>query len=164
LSVFLLAALGLSVAAAPAHAQSQTGEAQSLILEKLSVVNIAPLHFGTLAPGLTGGTVRVRGNNGSKNTTGSVVALANDHSRAQFLTYGVKGYFVTIAAGLPPTLTRVGGTETMVMSVLDIGGPAQRGIGQTGILPINVGGTLLVGGNQAGGTYVGTFTLTVIYL
>ena len=63
-----------------------------------------------------------------------------------------------------PTLTRVGGTETMTLDNFDRPGPDASGsLAKAAKLHLRVGGTLNVAANQAEGVYVGTFDVTVQY-
>jgi hypothetical protein len=63
----------------------------------------------------------------------------------------------------PITLTRAGGTETMTVTNWTTDGPTNRNIGANRAFQFNVGAQVAVAANQVGGTYVGTFDVTVHY-
>jgi hypothetical protein len=63
----------------------------------------------------------------------------------------------------PTTVTRVGGTETMTVSNWTLDGKSNRKVPPSQTFDFAVGATLTVGANQAQGTYVGTFDVTIQY-
>ncbi|HTK78648.1 MAG TPA: DUF4402 domain-containing protein, partial [Gemmataceae bacterium] len=63
----------------------------------------------------------------------------------------------------PITLTRSGGTETMSVSNWTLDGPTNRKVGANEAFQFGVGAQVSVAANQAPGTYVGTFNVTVHY-
>jgi hypothetical protein len=63
----------------------------------------------------------------------------------------------------PVTLTRVGGTETMTVSNWTLEGLDKRQAAARVAFDFRVGATLNVKANQAEGTYVGTFDVSIQY-
>jgi hypothetical protein len=63
----------------------------------------------------------------------------------------------------PITLTRIGGTETMTLSNFTLEGLDKRAVAARVAFDFRVGGTLSVAANQADGTYVGTFDVSIQY-
>lgn len=133
------------------------------------------LSFGPFAAG-SGGTVSITPA-GARTSTGGVTLLTN----AQFgifrsasfsvtnTTNGINTFTITLPTSA--TLTRTGGSETMTVDAFT-STPApgtangRRGFGtlsNAGTATFAVGARLNVGASQAGGSYAGTYTVTVTY-
>ena len=67
------------------------------------------------------------------------------------------------ATRLGITLTRVGGTETMVVDNFTVSGTGSRNVVAKETFTFSIGGTLYVGANQADGVYFGTFNVEIQY-
>jgi hypothetical protein len=163
LVLWALALLATSFAT-PAFAQ-YSGQAQVSLVERLSLTKTADLDFGTLIPDADGGTA-------------TVSAAGGTVSAAEFAGYGQRNQKVRVIVPTSSTVTRTGGTQTMAVTNFTIdavpaNGLQQNGQGQnpprfritsnTGLFTFTVGARLTLGGNQAPGTYVGTFPVTIVY-
>ena len=61
------------------------------------------------------------------------------------------------------SLTRVGGTETILLNAFTLDGQSKRTLAQAGIFDFKVGATLRPTAGQADGLYTGTFDVTIQY-
>ena len=162
--------------ATPAQAQavSATANSQAVVVASLSLVSNQTMNFGRIAPSAAGGTVALNPDTNVCTVTGTIVRVGACQP-AEFSGMGVRRMRVRITLPTTITLTRAGGGATMLVNniVLDptpdlvpIGnGNSRRWEIQpnNGIFDFRVGGTLNVGANQLGGTYNGTFVVTVQY-
>ena len=159
-SALLVAAPSQLRAATPAA--DATGNA--IVLKPLSLVKKTNMDFGTLIASATAGTATIDPVTGTLSTTGGVTPVPGGVSPAVFLGAGSRNapYQIRLPKN-PITLTRVGGTETMIVSNWTLDGPTNRKIGANEAFSFNVGARLAVAANQRDGTYVGTFDVTVHY-
>lgn len=159
------AAALLGAAPAQLHAATPPVEttAQTIILRPVTVLKIADLDFGAITV-TTAGTILLDPVDDSIATTGGVIAVAGTPHAARFVGAASGSSVVNIKLkNQPVTLTRVGGTQTMTLTKLTLDSPDKRTMAQAGSFEFKVGGTVNVGANQAEGTYLGTFTVTVQY-
>jgi hypothetical protein len=157
------AAFAVPADAAPVTASSQT---HANVLQPLSLLKVQDLDFGVMASTATAGTAVINADTGARTVTGGVVALGGTVTRAHFLGAGAPRTNVAIIKEPKGSinLIRVGGTETMVLDNFDVdGNGASRPIGTDRVIDFYVGGTLHVNANQAKGTYLGVFVVTVNY-
>jgi hypothetical protein len=164
----------------PAQAATHTATANVALLEKLSLLKTADLDFGWMVAGPTAGTVTVGGTVAAptRTSTGGVTPTPSSFHPAEFRGYGDRNQrvFITVVISPPNYLTRVSGTEQMLLDNFTItagsgiqnNGPAGRfkinpGSGSTGLFDFTVGGRLNVGAGQTPGAYRGTFTVSVVY-
>lgn len=154
----------LALWAAPAAAQTGGAVGRVVVIEPLSLVNVAGLEFGNFSAGATAGTVVINQNTGARTVTGGVTQLGGTVSPARF-TGAAAGLNLVIIRqpAVPVILTRAGGTETMRITAFAIQGGQFRLFFTRQAFSFNVGATLAVGANQREGTYVGTFPLIVDY-
>ena len=160
----LVAALAwLVIPAKASAAQTQSTAGQVALLSPLSVIKQGDLDFGTLV--VSGaGTALVDPVSGSLTATGGVTKAGSAAHPALFTGTGSKNSVVHIRLPQNPiTVTRVGGTQTMTVSNWTLDGAANRKIPPGTIFDFAVGATLNVNANQANGTYIGTFSITVQY-
>ena len=169
-----LCAFGLLFSSQASAADNATSDAQAAILTQLSLVKVRDLDFGKIVPGTTAGTV-VLDPDGSRTIGGGVVAVSGAAQPARFSGYGVFNRRVLIRMTANSiTLTRVSGTQTMVMDNFTIGSVPPtvlstnprmfRIAAPSGLFTFDVGGTLHVGANQAAGVYNGQFTVWIQYI
>ena len=162
----LAALLVLSVparsAAAPVSAtQKPTGK--TLLLFPLTVQKVQDLDFGYLSV-TTAGTAIINPETDVLTTTGGVLSIGGSPHSALFAGSAKSSSVVNIKIPKQSiTLTRVGGTETMIVSNFTLQGQDKRAIAAQTVFTFRVGGTLNVAANQVEGTYVGTFDVTVQY-
>ena len=161
-STSLAAAL---LAPAPAHAAGAVPVAKASIgvLHPLTLVLKGDLDFGTIAR--TGaGTVVIDPDTNIMTTTGGVVPLGGLPTAAAFI--GAAGSASVVIIRIPNgsiPITRVGGSETMLVSNFKLQGQNKRNLARQESFEFRVGATLNVGAAQVDGTYVGTFDVTVQY-
>jgi len=160
----LLAALGV---AAAAQAADFGGTANVVVVQPLFLVKSQALDFGGIAVGTTAGTVVINPNTGARTVTGGVTALTSSFAPAAFIGAGASKSKIAIIKEPRSaiTLTRSGGTETMLVDTFMVegGNGTSRQLEADGTIRFKVGATLRVGANQARGTYVGTFNMTIDY-
>lgn len=164
-----LRALGAAALLAAAPSQllaaltaSSTGEL--VVLRPLTLVKTADLDFGSLVSSPAAGTATVDALTGAVTTAGGVTPAPGATSAAQFEgARSLRGPVIIRIPTEPISVTRSGGTETMVVSDWTLDGHKTRVVGANEAFEFNVGGTLYVDANQAPGTYVGSFSVTVNY-
>jgi Domain of unknown function (DUF4402) len=158
---------------ATAEAAQRPAKADATIVTPLSFIKDEDLNFGTFLPATTAGTVVVSPA-GVRTKTGALILVGNDQLAARFAGFGRLGQGVAVSMGSTSiTVTRVGGTQTMQVDTWIIGSTptAQLTTNPTvftiaaanGIFNFPLGATLHVNANQAPGTYVGTFNITLNY-
>ena len=169
-AMFLAACLSVS----SAHAASDTGTGKVVVVRPLTFINAQNLEFGDIIVGTTAGTLSVPPTGARTSTGGVTVVSTSSFSPARFAGQGTVGQIVDISVTRTSVnLTRTGGTETMAVDTFVVGStptvvlsptPLNFRIGgTTGIFNFPVGATLRVGANQAQGTYVGSFTISLNY-
>lgn len=172
----LMLALGIGT---PQCAQAQvqasaTARAEAVVVTNLTFVKVDDLNFGSIIPGTTAGTVVLSPAGVRTRTGGARLASSGTVQPASFAGKGTFNQQVRInLISNTTTLTRVGGGGTMTMDTFIIGStptaqitttPRTFRIGSSnGIFLFPVGATLRVKANQAPGTYVGSFTISVEY-
>lgn len=150
------------VQSAPVAASRNAG-AQATIARSAQFRKLQDLEFGALtitAPG----TAIVNPETDALTTTGGVTIAGGRAYAALFDSVSPSRSVVVIKApSKPTTLTRLGGTETMILDTWTISGQSRRVVAAQEPYSFKVGGTLHVSANQAEGTYEGTFDVTVQY-
>lgn len=147
--------------ATAAQAADAQAEATVKILRPLTVVNNQKLDFGVVIPGAAAGTVKVA-KDGVRTCT--AVTCTKASTAATFTATGTSGELVNVT--WDPNVTLTSGTQSMTVALdantgtqLTLAGTAATG----GTANYAIGGTLVVGANQAEGTYAGQFKSTVLY-
>jgi Domain of unknown function (DUF4402) len=165
---------GLAVAAmipSLAHAEAMSGEAQIAVVTPLSFIEVNDLDFGRIIPSNTAGTVTLSPTN-VRTATGGIALVGTDFQSARFAGRGTVLQRVRIRIA-PNTITLTGPGPSMTVTNFTIdpqgtllqigGGPNYRILPLNGIFWFNVGARLSVGANQPGGSYSGTFNVTLDY-
>jgi hypothetical protein len=176
--ILAITATGAVFAATPACAQTFTGSTTAWVMERLTIANTINLQFGAILPGTTAGTVTVTGA-GVRSTTGGATAAGGDVAAAEWVGFGSRNQHVRISFGAQSIqITKVGGTETMLVDTFTIqalaangltpigagpGAPRYRITPASGLFLFTVGARLNVAANQVAGNYSGTYTITVAY-
>lgn len=151
--------LALFVGINAASAVTATGQATVVIQTAITATPVQSMDFGTIVPGSTAATV-------------SMTAAGVRNAPAGVSTYGTSqaGTFtITAAPSTPVTFAFTNGTLTSgsnTMTVQNFTHTTSTGtdtMPATGPMTLNVGADLLVGANQAAGTYNGTYQVTVGY-
>ena len=163
-------ALAALLAAAPVQLHAATPAKESKgsanVLRPLSLLKKTDMNFGTLATSPAAGTATINAITSAVTTTGGVTALplGTAPTAAAFVGAGSKNAPSQIRVPTGPiTITRVGGTETMTVSNWTLDGATTRRVPANQAFQFKVGARVNVAANQAGGTYVGTFNITVHY-
>ena len=155
----LAPAAGIAAPIAPATPPS--GEAQ--LLKSLTLTKLADMDFGDLAVA-GAGTAVINPVTDTMATTGGVLLLGGTPHAAQFR--GVASGNSVVNIRIPTrsvNLTRVGGTETILLDNFTLDGQSKRAMAQAGVFTFKVGGTLRPAAGQADGVYTGTFDVTIQY-
>lgn len=155
----LLGVAGLSLfgMAAPAAAQTATGDVTVRILQAITVSKTADLNFGRVVAGTTAGSVVVA-EDGTR-TCPAALRCIGATTGAAFAVTGTTGETVTVSIDTP-SIQLASGTNRMTVGLTT----ATRTITlAAGPNTFRVGGTLAVGAAQAAGTYTGQFTVSVNY-
>ena len=145
-----------------AMAAAAPGSGRAIIITPFEFIHVDDMQFGTIVAGSSAGTVTIDAVSAGRSATGGVQALAGVAQRARFVGAGAANQTVDITLSAPPTLSD-GNGNSMIMSSLDLDGPATRTIGPDLAFDVYVGGTLQVEADQAPGFYSGSFSLTVQY-
>jgi hypothetical protein len=137
--------------------------AQAQLMKPLTLAKIADMDFGNLGV-TTAGTAVINAVTDTMSTTGGVVRLGGTPHAAVFRGVAQGNSVVNIRipnGGI--NLTRVGGTETILLNAFTLDGQSKRAMAQAGIFDFKVGATLRPAANQVEGVYSGTFDVTIQY-
>lgn len=149
-----------AIAATPAVNATAT----TALLHPITVIKRADLDFGYVAAGTTAGTVVIDPNTNIASATGGAILLGGAPQAAAFIGAAGSSNVVNIKVPKQPViLTRAGGTQTMTATKFEVEGLDKRNVARLVAFEFRVGATLNVAANQAEGTYVGTFDVTVQY-
>ena len=162
--------LALTILLAPAAGQTAPkaaptpAQATGTLLFPLEIVKNRDLDFGNVGTTAAAGTVVINPETDTISSTGGASLLGGTPHAAQF-TGAAKGNNVVIIRipKQPVTLTRVGGTQTMIADNFTLQGLDKRAVAARVAFDFKVGATLNVKANQAEGTYVGTFDVSIQY-
>jgi hypothetical protein len=142
------------------------------VADTFSAANTDPLVFGAFVAG-TGGTVTIGASSGMRSATGGVTLVNSTYRAARFTVSCVAGgggdtcsststYSIDPVAGISLT----SGANSMSVadfSVYSVNTANSSGQLSGGTDSLKVGATLMVGSNQAPGSYSGSFSVTVAY-
>lgn len=160
--IALLSMAATAASAAPTPAPAPPA-AQAALMRPLTLTKLADLDFGYL--GATGaGTAVIDPVTNIMTVTGGVVRLGGTPRAARFA--GSTSSSAVVIIRIPNgavTLTRAGGTQTMVVDTFKLDGQSKRSMAQAGVFEFAVGATLRPVANQAEGVYSGTFEVTIQY-
>ena len=148
-------------AAPVAPAAPPAGQAE--LLKSLTLTKLADMDFGDL--GVAGaGTAVINPVTDTMTTSGGVLPLGGAPHAAQFRGVASGNSVVNIRIPTKSVqLTRIGGTETILLDNFTLDGQSKRAMAQAGVFTFKVGGTLRPAAGQADGTYTGTFDITIQY-
>jgi hypothetical protein len=160
-----------TVFASPASAQatgvdSDTIQANALLIQPVSIQRLSDLNFGTLiATPTTVGTATVTpaGVRTVNATTSTLVAGPGAFGRGRFIGNGVPGQIVALDIVFPAYLSNSADpTKTISFSgAVDADATDEAlTIGATGVFYVDVGGTISIAANQMPGLYSGDVTVT----
>jgi len=163
--------LALTILLAPAAGQTAPkaaptpAQATGTLLFPLEIVKNRDLDFGNIAATAAAGTVVIDPETDTISATGGALLVGGGTPHAAQFTGAAKGNNVVIIRipKQPVTLTRVGGTQTMIADNFTLQGLDKRAVAARVAFDFRVGATLNVNANQAEGTYVGTFDVSIQY-
>ncbi len=150
------AVLALGLSASAANAATANANASAVILTPVTVTKTADLDFGTIAIGTGGGNVAIAATDARTCDTGLV--CSGTTTSAKFSVTGVTGQVVGVS--VPASMSLTSGANSMTATL--VGSPGSLTLA-AGANAVAVGGSLAVSGTQAGGSYSGSFTVTVNY-
>ena len=161
LSTVLASAAGQAAPVAPPTA----AQANAVMLFPLEIVKNRDLDFGNIATTGVAGTVVINPETDTISATGGALLVGGGSPHAAQFTGAAQGNNVVIIRipKQPVTLTRAGGTETMIANNFTLQGLDKRAVAARVAFDFKVGATLNVSANQAEGTYVGTFDVSIQY-
>ena len=163
---FLALAIMMLAFTAGTFAQvSATASATATIITPIAITKTTDMNFGNIAVNASGGTVVLTPAGGRSTTSGCTLPAATGTVTAASFTVtgeGTSTYVISLPAN--HTITRVSGTETMIVDVF-ASTPSGTGALTGGTQTLLVGATLNVGVSQVPGSYtnVAGFTVTVNY-
>ena len=136
---------------------------QAALMKPLTLSRIADMDFGNLAV-TANGTAVINPVTDTMTTTGGVVSLGGNPHAAIFR--GVAQGSAVVNIKIPNggiNLTRVGGTQTILLNAFTLDGQSKRTMAAAGIFDFKVGATLRPTAGQVEGVYIGTFDVTIQY-
>jgi Domain of unknown function (DUF4402) len=136
---------------------------QVALMRPLTLTKLNDMDFGNL--GVTAnGTAVINPVTDTMTTTGGVLSLGGSPRAATFrgVAQGSSVVIIRIPTG-GINLTRVGGTETILLNNFTLDGQSKRAMAQAGIFDFKVGATLRPALGQVDGLYTGTFDVTIQY-
>jgi hypothetical protein len=164
LAAALLGLCPLAPGYAAPRAAATPAQAQAAMLFPLEIIKKRDLDFGWLGVAAVAGTAVMDPNTDIITSTGGVQLLGGGPHSATFTGASKGNNVVNIRVPKQPiTLTRIGGTQTMTVSNFTVEGLDKRAVAARVAFDFRVGGTLSVAANQAEGTYVGTFDVSIQY-
>lgn len=159
----LLALFAPATAMAAPKAPPVKPAAQAALLHPLTLVKLADMDFGYLAAPAAGTAVIEPAAN-TLSVTGGVIRLGGTPHAARFAGATRSSAVVNIKVPVGGiNITRVGGTQTILVDNFKLDGQSKRTMAQAGVFEFNVGATLHPAANQVEGVYTGTFDVTIQY-
>jgi hypothetical protein len=158
---FALLAPAASIAAPISPPTKPAG--QATLMKPLTLTKIADMDFGNLAV-TASGTAVIDAVTDTMTTTGGVVRAGGSPHAAIFR--GATQSSAVVNIKIPNggvNLTRVGGTETILLNAFTLDGQSKRTMAQAGVFDFKVGATLRPAAGQVEGVYTGTFDVTIQY-
>ncbi|KWV91482.1 DUF4402 domain-containing protein [Erythrobacter sp. YT30] len=161
-----LASLSAPAVAAPGDTTQESGVASATVADPITIQRVSDLRFGRFASPGTASTITVNVD-GSFSAAGDVASSTNmaqpasGRGPAQFTVEqaGNRGGTVFI----PGNITITSGANSMLINSITARLVVISGFGRNRVYRLDLGGTLRVNANQAPGSYLGDFDVTVIY-
>lgn len=172
-AIFALTAAFLALTTQAQAQDTQASDARALLVTPLSFVKDTDLDFGVIIPGDSDGTVFMD-SAGAITTTNGIIVQTGTQRPARFWGFGEFNQLVLINIDQNTyTLTRAGGTETMLYDQVTIGSQPPilittnprrfRIANPDGYFSFTIAGRLQVAARQAPGVYEGQFSVTLEY-
>ena len=177
--VVAAAAVAAAFVSVEASAASANVTTNATVVAPLTTGATTALDFGALITDATGYTVQVTNNGAGAYDRASSATLPsyNNGAVGTIALSGGANATYEVSAPATVTLTRSGGTETMVVNNFefmvgyntlttdtDADGNKEGTLGAGGSTTLQVGGNLTVGASQMAGSYTGTLAVTVNYM
>jgi len=163
LMMIALSVLLAGPALAAPVAASVRPSAQAALMRPLTLTKLADMNFGNLGV-TTAGTAVIDPVTNILTVTGGVIRLGGTPRAARFA--GATSSSAVVNIKIPTRtvlLTRVGGTQTIVLDSFTLDGQSKRTLAKAGVFEFAVGATLRPAANQMEGLYTGTFDVTIQY-
>lgn len=173
-SLFLAGVTAPHTSASAQDRAQASGSAAATVVAPITVREIEPLRFGTVATGDTGGTLTLSPSSGATSVTGSLRSICPSGSSCTaspgiFDVRGEAGRSYRVTAPAQAVAARAGGGGTLNVTSITIAtqsvpGPGARGtLDDAGNDRFKVGGTLQVAPDSTAGTYVAEMEMVVSY-
>lgn len=169
-AIAVLAALGGAQAAHAQATASQTAGGTGTVFRPIVVTKNTDLSFGGIIRPLAGsGTVTIDPATGDRTVDGNAAGLGSGQggapTQATFTVGGEGGQTFSISVPANVTMTRDGGSETLVATLTPTAtsGTLSNSLGANGAASFGVGGVLPVTNATVSGSYAGAFVVTVEY-
>lgn len=143
-----------------ARAIDATGNASAVIREQITVTQTRPLDFGIITVDPGGASVRIQ-NNSNMVLINGTATFSGTSTSAQFRATGDPNAAITTSFSSGNILSG-SGNDIPLVGLARNGGNSPSFDG-SGIFDFTVRGRLNIGANQTGGSYAGTYTVTVNY-
>ena len=168
LPLIAMAALGVAGPALAQGTATASASATATVLTPISVSKTSDLAFGAMVrPGSGSNTISIDAATGARTLSGSGNAslATSSPTRAAFSVGGDGAQTFSITVPSPVNITRTGGTETVpvTLSASAATGLLSGSAGNAGSASFGVGGSLPLDTSVVGGSYTGTFNVTVGY-
>ena len=159
-----LLALSLpSAAGAAAVRASPKAKGQVTLVKPLTLQRVNDMDFARLGV-TTGGTATINPISGVLTVSGGLVSLGGTPSPARYAGAATKNTVVNIRVPKQPVpITRVGGTETLMVSNFTLDGQDKRTLAQSGSFIFAVGAQIAVPAGTIEGVYTGEIDVTIQY-
>jgi hypothetical protein len=158
-----LALLAPAAGLAAPKAAASPPPGQATLMKPLTLLKLADMDFGNLSV-TTAGTAVINPVTDTMAVSGGVLRAGGTPHAALFRGRAQGSAVVNIKI---PTggvnLTRVGGTQTILLNAFTLDGQSKRAMAQAGTFDFKVGATLSPAANQMEGVYTGTFNVTIQY-
>jgi hypothetical protein len=144
---------------------SATGYIFATIVQPISISKVTDMNFGNLAIGVSNGTL-ILSPAALRTVTGDVTLLTSlpgTISAGDFTVTGLANATYSITLPADNTVTIANSTLLTMAVNTFTSTPSGTGSLTSGTQSLLVGATLIVNGNQASGTYSGTYSVTVNY-
>jgi hypothetical protein len=158
-----IAVLLCQAGAVPAHAATQTAQVNASVVKPITVTWIQDLDLGTivLGPGAWSNATVGISRAGAFTCTASVTC-SGATKVAKYTVSGTNNQVVRISAPNVTMVNQSDPTKTLTLVVDSPGTVALPNSGNPGVT-FSLGGAITLNSTTAGGTYAGTFNVTVDY-
>lgn len=144
-------------------AQTVNATGSVRLLTPISITKDVDLRFGSVLTGNAAGTVIIGHTSETDRNLGTYtdIATGDPFGAAQFTVNGTPSQKFSIT--LPASASLTGPGTALVVDTFTSNHPQDGTLNETGSKIVLVGAKLTVPANQTGGTYSGTFSVTVAY-